>query len=102
MILPVLLWSAFLIWSLRVSLTDETPPLIAVWQVFWSCLTASLVACGWGTEFMGLNMFAAAIQLFNLGAFVLTAPPPLGKEIGAPIVMLAIRIFVTTVVWFMI
>ena len=102
MIAPLLIWSAFLVWSLRANLSDETPKLIMVWHVFWSAFTASLLACGFPTAFLGLNMFAAAIQLFNIGAFVLTAPPPLGREIGAAIVMLALRIFITTIVWFMI
>lgn len=94
-----LIWAGFLLWSMSVSTSDETPYLMIAWRVFWSVVTMALLLWGYGVAFIVINCLLAAGQIGQVGAFILVAPPPLARDMGTTLVMTALRMVVSLAVW---
>lgn len=100
MIPAAIAWGIFLLWSLRVGTSVETPPLLLAWRVFLSALSMGLLLWDHSSAFVVLNCLIVAGQVGQVGALLLVAPPPEQvSDLGAALVMGALRLTAAVAIW---
>jgi len=94
-----ILWGALTIWDMWRALRANDPTWALMLRGCWALFTVLLIAGGWGTAFLIVNVIMYSAVLGLVGLSLLVMPPPLARDVARVVMEIGFTIAFAALCW---
>ena len=94
-----ILWGALTIWDMWRALRANDPTWALMLRGCWALFTVLLIAGGWGTAFLIVNVIMYSAVLGLVGLSLLVMLPPLARDVARVVMEIGFTIAFAALCW---